>query len=505
MGALVLSGWTFNVQPLMQLIPTLVAMNPMTALGFILAGYSFFRLGSKDVAQKDIVAILCAAGVALLGMIRLFDCIFGLNFHIDRLLFPSKVSGSVGYPPNEMAANTALNLFLCGVALLLNAVGPRKGSYFDQALVLVAGWVALLAIIGYTYHILLFYRLGVGLPMSLDSAVAFVLFCAAYLAGQPERGVMRVLTSRTSGGVMARRLLPMAILIPWGLGAILLVLEQAGIFGKEFAVSLFAVTSVIVFTVMLWWNASLLHQVDLERASTEAQLRQSGANLQRSNTDLQQFAYIASHDLLEPLRMVTSYAQLVQQRYQDKLDKQGNEFLGQAIDGARRMEALIHDLLAFSRVEMRGRPFERTDCEQILQQALRNLKVAIEETGAVVSHEVLPTVMGDGIQLIQVFQNLVGNAIKFKGPRPPEVQVRSERKGSDWLFVVRDNGIGIDPKFFDRIFVIFQRLHTRQQYAGTGMGLAICKKIIERHGGQIRVESKPNEGAAFFFTLPAIS
>jgi two-component system, chemotaxis family, sensor kinase Cph1 len=166
---------------------------------------------------------------------------------------------------------------------------------------------------------------------------------------------------------------------------------------------------------------------------------------------------------------------------------------------------LIHDLLAFSSVEMRGRPFERTDCEQILQQALRNLKVAIEETGAVVSHEVLPTVMGDGIQLIQVFQNLVGNAIKFKGPRPPEVQVRSERKGSHWLFVVRDNGIGIDPKFFDRIFVIFQRLHTRQQYAGTGMGLAICKKIIERHGGQIRVESKPNEGAAFFFTLPAIS
>jgi hypothetical protein len=339
----------------------------------------------------------------------------------------------------------------------------------------------------------------------LDSAVAFALFCAAYLTGQPDRGVMRVLTSRTSGGVMARRLLPMAILIPWGLGAILLVFEQAGIFGKEFAVSLFAVTSIILFTVMLWWNASLLHQVDLERASTEDQLRQSGANLQRSNTDLQQFAYIASHDLLEPLRMVTSYAQLVQQRYQDKLDKQGNEFLGQAIDGAHRMEALIHDLLAYSRVEMRGRPFEPTDCEQVLQQALRNLKVAIEESRALVSHEVLPTVMGDGVQLIQVFQNLVSNAIKFKGPRPPEVYVRSERKGSHWLFVVRDNGIGIDPKFFDRIFVIFQRLHTRQQYAGTGMGLAICKKIIERHGGQIWVESKPNEGAAFFFTLPAIS
>lgn len=507
MGALVLGGWAFNVRPLIQLLPTPVAMNPMTALASVLAGCSLWRLSSPERARgsrRDLLALGFASAVALLGFLRLIDCIAGLPFHVDRLLFPDKISGLGGFPPSEMAPNTAFDFFLYGAALLFFDTETRGELCLDQGLVLVAGWVALLAIIGYTYRILLFYRFGEGLPMSLDTAVGFVLLSGAFLTARPKRGLMGVITSRTSAGAMARRLLPMAILIPWGLGAILLVLEQAGIFGKEFAVSLFAVASIILFAILLWWNAKLLYQVDMERAGAEARLKQSSANLERSNTDLQHFAYLASHDLIEPLRMVTSYLQLVQQRYQSKLDKQGQEFVTFAIDGASRMEALIRDLLEYSRVEIRGRPFEPTDCEQVFQQALSNLKVSIEETGAVVSHQPLPTILGDGVQLTQVLQNLVANAIKFRGQAPPRVEVTSERKGKEWLFVVRDNGIGIDPKFFERIFVIFQRLHTRQEYAGTGMGLAICKKIIERHKGKIWVESVAGKGSSFFFTLPVM-
>lgn len=506
MGALALAGWAFDIRALIQLLPTLVVMNPVTALGLVLMGSCFYFVSRRRGAQKrGLASTVLAGAVVSLGLLRLLDSTLGIGFHIDQVLFSSKISGQSGYPPSEMALNTALDFLLCGSALLLFEFQTRGGLCLDQGLVLVAGWVALLAIIGYTYRVLLFYRLGAGLPMSLDTAVAFAVFSAGFLAARPNRGLMEVVTSCTSGGAMARRLLPMAVLIPWGLGAMLLVIEQAGFMANEFAVALFAVSTIILFTILLWWNAKLLYQVDLERTGAEAKLRQTSANLARSNTDLQQFAYLASHDLFEPLRMVTSYLQLLQKKFGPKLDQQGNEFVTLAIDGALRMEALIRDLLEYSRVEMRGRPFEPIDCEHALQQALSNLKVAIEETGASVTHEKLPTVMGDEVQLTQIFQNLVGNAIKFHGPKPPQVQIRSERKPNEWLIVVRDNGIGIESKFFERIFVVFQRLHTRQEYNGTGLGLAICKKIIERHHGRIWVESAPGEGATFFFTLPAMN
>ena len=505
MGALVLAGWAFGLRPLLHVFPTLVAMNPTTALGLVLAGSCFWVLnhpGRPHWKPPHALTRALAAGIALLGFLRLLDCVAGLDLRIDQLLFAGKLSDSK-YPPSEMAPNTALDLLLCGLGLLLLDLRSRRGLCLAQGMILIAGWIALLAVIGYTYHVLLFYRLGPGLPMALDTAVGIGLFCTAVLTAHPDRGVLAILTSRTTGGAMARRLLPMAILIPWGLGAMLLVSEQAGFFGKEFAVALFAVASIILFTFLLWWNAKLLYRVDIERLGAENKLRQARANLERSNTDLQQFAYLASHDLFEPLRMVTSYLQLLEQRYDGKLDQQGREFVGFAIEGARRMQALIHDLLEYSRLEIRGRAFEPTNTEQVLEDALTNLKVAVEESRATITHESLPTVMGDRGQLTQLFQNLIGNALKFRGAHPVQVKLHAERRGREWLFVLRDNGIGIEPKDFERVFLIFQRLHTRHEYPGTGMGLAICKKIVERHGGRIWVESVPGSGATFFFTLPA--
>lgn len=224
--------------------------------------------------------------------------------------------------------------------------------------------------------------------------------------------------------------------------------------------------------------------------------------LERSNTELEQFAYVASHDLQEPLRMVSSYMQLLEKRYRGRLDDDADEFIAFAVDGAKRLQILIKDLLAFSRVKSRGKSFETTDSEWVLERVLTNLGELIRENNATVTHDRLPAVMADEVQLEQVFQNLLGNAIKFHSEVPPEIHIGAERTNGEWKFSVHDNGIGIEPRYYERIFVIFQRLHSGDKYPGTGIGLAISKRIIERHGGRIWVETAPGGGSTFFFTLP---
>lgn len=229
----------------------------------------------------------------------------------------------------------------------------------------------------------------------------------------------------------------------------------------------------------------------------------SEQELARSNSELEQFAYVASHDLQEPLRMVASYTQLLARRYGDKLDDDAREFIAFAVDGVTRMQSLINDLLAFSRVGTRGEAFERTDTTAIVDRVLVNLGPAIEEAGATITRDELPAVYADSGQLNQVFQNLIANAMKFHQPdQPSRVHLSAKRGVGEWIFSVADNGIGIAPEFADRIFVLFQRLHSRTEYPGTGIGLAICKKVVERHGGRIWLESEPGEGTTFLFTIP---
>ena len=239
-----------------------------------------------------------------------------------------------------------------------------------------------------------------------------------------------------------------------------------------------------------------------EKRKSEEALKETLDELTRSNKELEQFAYVASHDLQEPLRMVASYLQLIARRYRERLDPDADEFIGFAVDGATRMQKMINDLLALSRVGTRGKPFLPTDSGEALANALRDLGVAIEESGATVTHDPLPTVDADESQLTLLFQNLIGNAVKFRGDRPPRIHVSARREEDGWVFAVRDNGVGIDPQYFERVFVIFQRLQAGGMSKGTGIGLAICKKIVERHGGRIWVESAPDEGATFCFTLP---
>jgi PAS domain S-box-containing protein len=238
------------------------------------------------------------------------------------------------------------------------------------------------------------------------------------------------------------------------------------------------------------------------RRKAAAELLEKNAELNRSNEELGQFAYIASHDLQEPLRMVASYTQLLGRRYKGKLDEDADTFIAFAVDGASRMQRLIQDLLTFSRVGSRGKPLHSISSEHALEQAIRNLRVSIDASGALVTHDPLPEVIGDEMQLTQLFQNLVGNAIKYQSQGVPNVHIGAVENGEGkYTFSVHDNGIGIDPQYFDKIFGMFQRLHKRDEFNGTGIGLAICKKIVERHGGRISVQSQPGHGSTFSFAL----
>jgi len=241
-----------------------------------------------------------------------------------------------------------------------------------------------------------------------------------------------------------------------------------------------------------------------ERREAEAKLKELTQELQRSNQELEQFAYIASHDLQEPLRAVASYTQLLQQDYLDQLDESAQDYMAFIIDGATRMRQLIQALLTYSRLGTRPQEGKPTDCNAILRQVTENLQIAIAQSQATITYDSLPTVQADPTQLVQLFQNLIGNAIKFCRHRPPHIQIEAQLRENAWLFQVKDNGIGIKPKYLDRIFVIFKRLHTRREFSGTGIGLAVCKKIVERHGGQIWVESQPGVGSTFFLTLPCL-
>jgi light-regulated signal transduction histidine kinase (bacteriophytochrome) len=237
--------------------------------------------------------------------------------------------------------------------------------------------------------------------------------------------------------------------------------------------------------------------------SSQTELAKKVKELARSNEELEQFAYVASHDLQEPLRMISTYAELLSTQYRGKLDATADQYIHYAVDGAVRMQTLIHDLLEFSRIGRAETSLKITNCEEELKHVVSNLQAAIDETGAVVTCGPLPVVMARAVQLRQVFQNLVANAIKFHDGKPPKIAVSAERKKSEWVFSVTDNGISIAPENTQKIFAIFQRLHTRAEYPGNGIGLAICKKIVEQHGGTIWVEPQATEGATFKFTWPA--
>jgi signal transduction histidine kinase len=498
-GYHVFLGWAFDIQILKSPWPGFTTMKANSALCALLAGLGLYLLQSPrplPARQKYVVVRICAGIMAVIAGLTVAEYIFAVDLGIDQLLFREAAVNENGVShPGRMAVMSSLAFTMTAVVLWF--LDSPHGYFVAEMLALVCAAISLLAIASYMYQARAFQA-----QMPLYSALVIFLIAGGALCARPDRGVVAKITSNSFGGLMARRLLPATFLIPIVLGWAQHRGQRAGLYTAEPGLALFAVANVLVFLSVVWWGVNSLHRMDTKRRLAERELQETAAKLARSNADLEQFAYVASHDLKEPLRAISGSVQILQERYKDELDVEAEEVIKHTVDGATRMQTLIDDLLTYSRLTTREAPLEATDCSQIVQEVLANLKSAIHESKAIITYDALPVVRADSTQLLQVFQNLISNAIKYRSQRTPRIHIGVEDKGNEWLFAVSDNGIGIAPQYADRVFRIFQRLHTRKEYSGTGIGLAVCKKIVERHGGRIWIESELEEGSTFLFTLP---
>jgi signal transduction histidine kinase len=443
------------------------------------------------------IVSICGWLTVGIGFLSFVEIISGWRLGIDY--WPGRPENEIGVPTtNDLGPMTLASSFgfmIIGGALAL--LDRLRTSRAAEVLALCAAGFSLLSLTVYLYG-------SDPLPQQTTVYAAAITFMLSVglLCSRPDRGFMAKITSNSFGGLMARRLLPATLLIPIVLGWIKHYGEREGWYPPTMGLALFALADVVIFLAVVWWGVNSLHRMDTSRRHAEEDLKQTANKLARSNADLEQFAYVASHDLKEPLRAISGSVQILQQRYHNKLDAESEEVIKHTIDGATRMQRLIDDLLTYSRLTTREVPLESTDLTSVFDESKANLESAIRESRAIVTADPLPTVNCDRTQVLQVFQNLIANGIKYKSERTPKIHLSAQDEDGEWLLSVRDNGIGIAPQYAERIFRIFQRLHTRRDYAGTGIGLAVCKKIVERHGGRIWVESEPEEGSTFFFTLP---
>jgi signal transduction histidine kinase len=490
-GYHVLLGWVFGIvalrTPRSGVIP---CMLPHEALASLFAGVALVltRVPPERRTRATVPTMNAFAAVAaVLALLAVVEHLTGQALGVDAWL-------RAGGGPS-MGTSSAIAFSLVAAGLLL--MEPLQKAWAAEILGLGSGALALQALVSYLYAATPFPG-----EMPLYTSFAVLLLSVGLVCARVNEGFMTRVASNSLGGALARQLLPATLLVPIVLGWVQLLGQRRGLYGSEWGLALFAIANVVVFVSVVWWGVESLYRMDTRRRRAERELEDTAARLARSNADLEQFAYVASHDLKEPLRAISGSVQVLQTRFGAELGPDAEEFVRHTVDGANRMQTLIDDLLTYSRLTTREAPLEPTDCNAVLKDALKNLEVAIQENRAVVTSDELPVVRGDRTQLLQVFQNLVSNALKYRSQRTPRIQIGAEDKGGEWQISVRDNGIGIAPQYADRIFKIFQRLHTRKDYPGTGIGLAVCKKVIERHGGTIWVESEPEEGSTFFFTLP---
>jgi signal transduction histidine kinase len=482
-GYHILLGWAFNISVLKSPGVGFAQFTAAGAVCAILCGLGLYVLDARWIAKrlKTRIVGICAGISVFIAAFSLDEKAFGWH--------PS-TTGWIAWP---MTSASAIGFILIGTSLLL--VDGLRTYRLGELLALVSAAFSTLSWTIYLYR-------AETLPqqMTVYASVITFMLAAGVMCARPDRGFMAKITSDSFGGMMARRLLPASMIIPIILGMVELYGQHTDWYPTRQGVAVFTILDVIVFVGVVWWGVNSLHRMDTIRRKAENELKQTADKLARSNADLEQFAYVASHDLKEPLRAISGSVQILQQQYHDNSD--ADEVIQHTVDGATRMQRLIDDLLTYSRLTTREAPLQPTDANVIFNEARTNLESAIRESKAQVTSDALPSVSGDQTQLLQVIQNLIANGIKYRSERTPKIHVSAEENDNEWVFSVRDNGIGIAPQYAQRIFRIFQRLHSRREYSGTGIGLAVCKKIIERHGGRIWVESEPEEGSTFFFTLP---
>lgn len=496
MSIAVLIGWWLGVAVLKSFVPSLAPMPAAAALAFLLAAISLalFHFGTRR-AWATSIAELLAAFVIVASMLSLIGHLTGSSMGLDQLLSGGSAAHMGPDGAEFMTPSTSFGLLLLGVALLLGGPGKARDPRPAQ---LLAMMVVMLSAVAWIEYATGSGPLGVitsYTEMTAQTVVAFTVAALSFLCSQPRKGLMAFLISDSAGAIAARRLLPAAIGLPIVLVWLMTLGENAELYSESVGTWLYVLVSVIGLVALVWLTVRPLDRSDRE-------LKALAADLERSNHELENFAYIASHDLKQPLSMISGYIQLLAKRYRGSLGTEADEFIGHAVGGAERLKRMIDDLLAYSRAGRSDRPLEPVDVNSVFDKAMLDLKISLEETKAQVEHGPLPLVMADPTQLEEVFQNLIGNAIKFNDSDRPHVHIAAQSTNGKWVFKVEDNGIGVNPGYSDHIFEIFHRHKGSERYSGSGLGLAICKKIVERHGGDIWLESQPGRGSAFFFTMP---
>ncbi|MBW4470368.1 MAG: hypothetical protein KME45_08165 [Stenomitos rutilans HA7619-LM2] len=497
----VLAGWQFDVILLRRLLPHAPQTTPLSALMLLALGAALMisqRLLTDKVARRWIWVCQGLSGAAMLAALWVgVQYLFNLGSSIEIALYPRLVTQNGGVFPGRPSPQTTVSVILVGCCIGLSPATARRSQRLVMLLALMGMLLPWLALFGYASTTNLFYALPTNPQTGISplTAIGFLTLEIGVLGLRPHEGLIGLLTAPSSGGQMVRRLLPIVLVVPILFGWVVTYGRGSGFFdtATSFALS-WGVTS-LLFAALVIWQGTILHQYD-------TRLKFQSEALERSNIDLQQFAYIASHDLQAPLRSISGFTQLLQQTYDGQLSDEANDWIDRTVASTNQMQAMINDILAYSRVDSRARPFEPVPLSDVFSQAQAMLATSIRDANATVTRDELPTVMGDRSQLVQLLQNLIGNGLKYQGDQAPRVHITSVKKEGAWVIAVQDNGIGIEPQYQERIFEIFRRLHTQKEYPGTGIGLAICRQVVERHGGKIGVTSVPGRGSTFYFTIP---
>ena len=537
-----LLGWILNVEFLKTPSANFSTIKINAAICFILIGFALCFLQEKRINSRSRrISQILALVVALIGILTLFEHISVINLGIDQLLYKEAPGALNTSSPNRMGLPAAINFVLIGLALIFLDKKIGNDHRPSQYLALIVGFFSILALMGYAYNVPSLYFVGRFTGIAIYAAIAFLFLFLGVLFCRPNEGLMRTFNTDLLGGKITPLILLPTILITLILGWIIVQGMNMGFYPGAFGISLLVISTIIISFILIWLfairlnlidakirdttlklrdsrnnleekvekrtdelitiNQDLLKEID-ERKSLQRELKQKMNELSHLNEDLNQFAYVASHDLREPLRNITSFLQLLERRYKDQLDQDANVFIGFAVDGAKRLDELIKDLLEYSRVANKEIQFTDVNFQNVADQVVSNLRVLIEENNAHITYGSLPTIRSDKNQMKLLLQNLLSNAIKYRSKKTPQIQITAKKEANQYVISVKDNGIGIDHKHLNRIFGIFNRLHTQEEYEGSGIGLAIAQRIVHQHGGEIWAESQPGKGSTFYFTIP---
>ncbi len=498
---IVMIGWQFDIIALRSLLTDAPQTTPMTAL--MLMALSVAMILAVNLLRGMIGAQWAWLGRGLAGATVLaafwmaMQYIFRLGPSIEILFYPALVAQYGGAFPGRSSPQTIVSAFLLGLSVCLLPTSSqwlKRATLVSALLGMVVPWFALF---GYVSTVNPLYKLDYSPETGISplTLIGLLVLGIGIIALQPTAGLLRLLRTHSVGGRLVTRLLPFALIAPLLLGWLVSAGRDAGYLDATtgFALS-WGLTSVL-FAVLVVWQGVILNRY-------ETKLQQKSEALAASNHDLQQYAYVVSHDLRAPANNVGLFLQLLQQSYQEELGNDGNEWITRSLASIHHMQALIRNILAYSSINASTHAFEPVALPDLFTEVTRMLAVAIQESNAEVTSASLPTVIGNRVQLGQLLQNLIGNALKYRGDRTPRIHVSAEMRDKKWVIAVQDNGIGIAPQYQERVFKVFERLHTQKKYTGTGIGLATCQRIVERHGGAIWVESTTNQGSTFYFTIP---